>query len=210
MRSLIITMCLGASTFALGPTSSAQSKPGGAPAKPAPAAPAQPPARLTVAQIMDRQLSNLESDLVPLAEAMPEDKYSFAPTQGEFKGVRTFALQVKHVANTNYAIFAALLGEKLPPTVDVNAENGSDKVTSKADIVKLLKESFTIGHRAMNAMSESTLTDRLPDPSGGNNPGPTRLGAASLTIWHSFDHYGQMVEYARMNGIVPPASRPRK
>jgi hypothetical protein len=194
MRTLITTLCLALATPAFGQG-----------AKPA-AKPAAPEA-MTVAQIMDRQLSALEKDFVPAADAMPDDKFSFAPTQGEFKGVRTFALEVKHVAHTNLMLFAMLLGEKLPPNVDPKEDNGPDKMTSKADIMKYLKDSFAIGHRAMKALSPTTLTERLKDPSGGNNPGPTRLGAASLTLWHSFDHYGQMVEYLRMNGIIPPASR---
>jgi hypothetical protein len=213
MRKLIPTLCLGLATFASGQAWAAPTKPA-APAKPGAAAtakpaatPDQPPPKMTVAQIMDRQLSALESEFVPAADAMPEDKFTFAPTQGEFKGVRTFALQIKHVAHTNLMLFAAVLGEKLPANVDPKEDNGPDKMTSKADIMKYLKDSFAMGHRAMAALNESTLTERVASPDGGKGPGPTRLGAASLTLWHSFDHYGQMVEYLRMNGIIPPASR---
>lgn len=202
MRHLIAALCLALATFAVGQAWSAPSKPA-APAKPA--APSEPPPKLTIAQIMDRQLTTLEKEFVPAAEAMPDDKFNFAPTQGEFKGVRTFALEVKHVAHTNTVVFSMLLGEKLPPGEDPNKDNGSDKMTSKADIVKYLKDSFAMGHRAMAALSEANLTERVTGPDG--KPGPTRLGAASLTVWHSYDHYGQMVEYLRMNGIVPPASR---
>lgn len=195
MRTLIAIVCL------------ALAGPAFAQGAPPPKAAAKPPDKVSVAQIMDRQLSALEGDLVPAVEAMPDDKFNFAPTQGEFKGVRTFALQVKHVAQTNTVLFSMLLGEKLPAGVDPKDDNGSEKMTSKADIVKFLKDSFTLGHRAMKTLTEANLTQRLKDPSGGSNPGPTRLGAASLTVWHSFDHYGQMVEYLRMNGIIPPASR---
>ncbi len=203
MRPLIATLCLSLATVAVGQAWSAPNKPA-APAKPAPAAD-QPPPKLTVAQIMDRQLTGLEKEFVPAAEAMPDDKFGFAPTQGEFKDVRTFALQIKHVAHTNFELFSALLGEKPPANVDPNEDNGPAKMTSKADILKYLKDSFAMGHRAMATLSEANLTERLTGPDG--KPGPTRLGAASLTVWHSFDHYGQMVEYLRMNGIVPPASR---
>lgn len=204
MRHWIATLCLGLATVGQAWSAPTKSAAPAAPAKPA-AAPDQPPPKLTVAQIMDRQLTNLENDFVPAAEAMPDDKFNFAPTQGEFKGVRTFALQVKHVATTNFVLFAGLLGEKLPANVDPKQDNGPDKMTSKADIIKYLKDSFAMGHRAMNTLSEANLTERVAGPDG--KPGPTRLGAASLTVWHSFDHYGQMVEYLRMNGIVPPASR---
>jgi hypothetical protein len=203
MRILIATVCLALSAPAFGQGAAPNAKPADPTAKAA-AKPAVPE-KLTVAQIMDRQLSALEGDIVPAAEAMPEDKFTFAPTQGEFKGVRTFALQIKHVAHTNWMIFSMLLGEKLPANVDPKEDNGPDKMTSKADIIKYLKDSFTLGHRAMKSLTATNLTERLKDPSG--SPGPTRLGGASLTVWHSFDHYGQMVEYLRMNGIVPPASR---
>ncbi|HEX3760720.1 MAG TPA: DinB family protein [Kofleriaceae bacterium] len=200
MRHLIATLCLGLATLA-GPAWSAPNKPAASPAR---TAADQPPPKLTIAQIMDRQLTALEKEFVPAAEAMPDDKFGFAPTQGEFKGVRTFALQIKHVAHTNFMVFAGLLGEKLPANVDPKEDNGPDKMTSKADILKYLKDSFAMGHRAMATLTESNLTERVATPQG---PGPTRLGAASLPLWHSFDHYGQMVEYLRMNGVVPPASR---
>lgn len=204
MRHLIATLCLGLATLAgpaAGPAWSAPNKPAAPPARPATD---QPPPALTIAQIMDRQLTSLEKEFVPAVEAMPDDKFNFAPTQGEFKGVRTFALQIKHVAHTNFMVFAALLGEKPPANVDPKEDNGPDKMTSKADILKYIKDSFAMGHRAMATLTETNLTERVTTPQG---PGPTRLGAASLPLWHSFDHYGQMVEYLRMNGVVPPASR---
>ena len=199
-KVLTLLFVLAVSTFALAQSSGTpQSKP---------SAPTQPPPKMTVAQIMDRSLTNVENEFVPAAEAMPEDKFGFAPTQGEFKTVRTFALQVKHVAHTNFMIFAGMLGEKPPANVDPKEDNGPESMTAKADIIKYLKDSFAMGHRAMATLTEANLTERLtPNPFGGNGPGPTRLGIANLTLWHSFDHYGQMVEYLRMNGIIPPASR---
>jgi hypothetical protein len=152
----------------------------------------------SVAEVLDRQFSNMEKDLVPAAEAMPADKYDFAPSNGEFKGVRTFAQQVKHIATTNYQVSAALLGEK--PPVDTSNENGPDTIKGKDDVVKFLKDSCAYTHKAI-----ASLTDKnLLDPVNGRG---THLATANLTIWHSFDHYGQMVEYLRMNGIIPPASR---
>jgi uncharacterized damage-inducible protein DinB len=213
MRKLIAIWYLGLATSAFAQPAAKPATPAkAAPAKSAtpakaaePAKPAEQPPKPTVATIMDRQLTALEHELVPAAEAMPDNKFNFAPTQGEFKGVRTFALQIKHVAQTNHVIFSGILGEKLPPNIDPKQDNGPDAMTSRADILKFLKDSFTLGHRAMATLTEANLTERIPGD--GGNPGPTRLGAASLTLWHSFDHYGQMVEYLRMNGIVPPASR---
>ena len=68
----------------------------------------------TVSQVLEHSVTNVEHEFVPAAEAMPEDKYLFAPTSGEFKGVRTFAQQVKHVAAVNYMLAAGILGEKPP------------------------------------------------------------------------------------------------
>ena len=166
MRTLIATVC-----FALAAAASGQAL--GQGTAPAPKPVAKAPEKVTVGQIMDRQLSALENDFVPAAEAMPEDKFNFAPTQGEFKGVRTFALQIKHVAHTNLQIFSMLLGEKLP-NFDPNEDNGPEKMTSKADIIKYLKDSFAMGHRAMKALTEAKLTERLKDPSNPSNPGPPR------------------------------------
>jgi len=166
-----------------------------------------PPAPLTIAQVLDRQFSGVERDIVPAAEEMPEEKYSFVPSQGEYKGVRNFREQVRHVAATNFLVFAAILGEK-PPIEIGRQENGPEAVKSKADVVKLLKDSFAYGHRALATINESNLTAWIDSPFGAGNQA-TRLGLAVLSVGHAFDHYGQMVEYLRLNGIIPPASRPR-
>jgi len=163
----------------------------------------QPAGKQTIAQVFDHYLTVVEGEFVPAAEAMPEDKYSFAPTNGEFKGVRTFAQQVKHVAAVNYMVSASILGEKSP--VDLGGENGPDSIKTKADILKFLKDSFAYAHKAAAAVNENNLTDPIDPPFGKNKT--TRLAMAALTTGHCFDHYGQMVEYLRMNGIVPPASR---
>src|ERR1700680_4702745 len=109
----------------------------------------------TVTMVLDRLTSNIEHEFVEAAEAMPEDKYSFAPTSGEFKGVRTFAQQVKHVAAVNYIVGAAILEEK--PPVEVGGESGPDSMKSKAEIVKYLKESFTYVHKAVGTIDEGNL-----------------------------------------------------
>jgi uncharacterized damage-inducible protein DinB len=164
---------------------------------------AKPEEHPTVSQIMERALKPVESEFVSAADAMPEDKYSFAPSNGEFKGVRTFAQQVKHVAAANYIIAAGILEQK--PPVDTSGENGPDSITSKADIMKFLRDSFAYLHQAVASINEKNQTDLIKNPFGENKT--TRLGFAFEAYWHPFDHYGQMVEYLRMNGIVPPASR---
>lgn len=157
----------------------------------------------TVSQVLDRSVSNVEREFVSAAEAMPEDKYPFAPTTGEFKGVRDFGQQVKHVAAVNYMVAGAMLGEKAP--VDLGGENGPDSIKSKADIVKFLKDSFTYVHKAVSATDEKNQVAEVKSPFGQGSA--TRLGLATLIVGHCFDHYGQIVEYLRMNSIVPPASR---
>ncbi len=157
----------------------------------------------TVSQVLDRSVTNVENEFVPTADAMPEDKYSFAPTTGEFKGVRTFAQQVKHVAAVNYILAAAILEEKSP--ADTGGENGPDSVTSKADIIKYLKDSFAYLHKATLSINDKNLVAPIKNPFGEGTS--TRLALAPGAVGHCFDHYGQIVEYLRLNGIIPPASR---
>jgi uncharacterized damage-inducible protein DinB len=134
---------------------------------------------------------------------MPENKFGFAPTGGEFKGVRTFGQQIKHVAAVNYELGAAILEEK--PPVDIGDESGPASITGKAEILKYLNESFAYVHKAVQSINEKNLVGTVRSPFGEGTV--TRLGLATTVAWHGFDHYGQMVEYLRMNGIVPPASR---
>lgn len=157
----------------------------------------------SIAQVLDGGVKIIESEFVPAAEAMPEDKYDFAPSNGEFKGVRTFAQQIKHVAAVNYLVGAAILGEK--PPAGTTGETGPDSAKSKADILKFLKDSFAYAHKAVATITDANALEPIPAPFGKEKA--TRAGLASLFAWHGFDHYGQMVEYLRMNGIVPPASR---
>ena len=153
--------------------------------------------------ILDHTVLNLENEFIPAAEAMPEDKFGFAPTNGEFKGVRTYAQQIKHVAAVNYELGAAILEEKSP--VDINGESGPSSISSKADIIKYLKDSFEYVHKAIATINESNLTGTVRSPFGEGKV--SRMGIAISVAWHGYDHYGQMVVYLRMNGIGPPASR---
>jgi uncharacterized damage-inducible protein DinB len=159
--------------------------------------------RRTVTQVLDRTVANVEEDFVPAAEAMPEDKFGFAPSNGEFKGVRTFGEQVKHVAAVNYLFGAAILGEKVP--VDVGDESGPTSIKTKAEIISYLKASFAYVHKAVQTINDKNLVELVQSPFGEGKV--TRLGLATSVSSHGFDHYGQMVEYLRMNGIVPPASK---
>jgi len=154
--------------------------------------------------MVDSEISAIEKQVVDVAEAMPEDKYNFSPESlnipgDDYKGVRTFAMQVKHVAASNYFIWSTITGDKLPD--GLKDGNGPADLKTKVDIIKFLKDSFAQGHKAA-----ATLTvENMLQPVGQGKS--LRLHRAEFGVAHAFDHYGQMVEYLRMNGIVPPASR---
>jgi uncharacterized damage-inducible protein DinB len=157
-----------------------------------------------ISKIFDRDVTSVEREVVSLAEAMPADKYDFAPTNGEFKTVRTFAQQMRHIAATNYAVAASILGEKCPIEYGSD-ENGPASIKTRDDIVKFLKDSFAYTHKAMATLTDQNLTEMIASAFGKNKV--PRLSMVTVPAWHSFDHYGQAVVYARMNGVVPPASR---
>jgi uncharacterized damage-inducible protein DinB len=161
------------------------------------AAPAKPAVgtQMTPSATYDKLLSGMEKEFVDAAEAMPEDKFNFSPTQGEFKGVRSFGAQVKHVAESNYYFFGGGISE-----ADMKTKSEAiEKLTSKADIIQALKDSFTQAHTFIKGIT--------PENAFVMTANGTRGGMSSFGIAHLMDHYGQMVVYLRMNGIVPPASR---
>ena len=166
-----------------------------------------PAPALTVASAIDREISIVEKEVVEAAEAMPEGKWDFSPeklnlTGADYKGVRTFSQQLKHIAAANYLIWSPITGQQPPGTV--NEGKGPDNMTAKADVLKFLKDSFAFGHKAVATLNPSNLVEPITSSSGKTT---TRLFLATFAAAHAFDHYGQVVEYLRMNGIVPPASR---
>jgi uncharacterized damage-inducible protein DinB len=179
----------------------------GATSSPAAGASASPSNPATIASAIDREISLVEKEVVEAAEAMPESKFDFSPEKlnisgSDYKGVRTFGQQLKHVAASNYLIWSPITGEKAPDTA--NDGKGPDSMTAKADIIKYLKDSFAFGHNAVATLNDSNLVQPIIR---NNKPPTTRLFLATFAAAHAFDHYGQLVEYLRMNGIVPPASR---
>jgi len=163
-------------------------------------------ASVTVSGALDFWITNSEKDIVSAADAMPEEKYSFAPTAGEFADARTFAQQVKHLAANNYRMAARMLGR--PATPDQEAETGPEAVRSKFEILEYVRGSFVALHRsAATITAENAVTPVFPARAGTVRQN-TRVQFAVDAVAHSYDHYGQIVEYLRMNGIVPPASRP--
>ena len=163
-------------------------------------APAAKPAP-TMAGTTGQWWEMISRSFVALADAMPEEKYSFAPKDGEFKGVRTFAQQVKHVACANYAFFQEI-EKKTPP--DACETGGPDPAKTKTELLAYLRKSFEYGAEVMKKMTPENALDAAGGRYGGES---TRLGLTTLAVWHASDHYGQLVIYLRMNGIVPPASR---
>jgi hypothetical protein len=155
-------------------------------------------------KIYERDLATLESEFIPLVEAMPAEKFEFVPAKGEFAKSRTFAQQATHVATVPYEVSAGMRDEKVPVDAGVN-ENGAPGLNSKGAILKYVKDAFTYAHKAMAGLTDDNIKAMVKSPfeSGKSIP---RIYLANVAIWHSYDHYGQMVVYLRMNGIVPPAS----
>lgn len=157
---------------------------------------------------MDGLLTIYESQIVGAVKAMPADKYSFAPSAAIFvpsqkvdylspndKGVRTFGQMVAHIAQANYYFFGITWGAK--PDADVKAMGS---MTSKEDTVKALESSFAYAHKQLATLTAANAFASVKDDS-------TRTSMAAFGIAHMCDHYGQLAEYLRMNGIVPPASQ---
>jgi len=170
LAALAVTILLSASAFA------AQESPG---------------------QVYAQLFSSQAEEVVAAAEAMPADKYNFVPASGEFKGVRTFAQQVTHIAEAQYFFFA---GFGVKPTIDPKTIT---KLTGKDDVVKALKDSYAFAQQAMKTITPENAFEKIAEVDGAD----TRASIAAFGLAHTNDHYGQMVVYLRMNGIVPPASR---
>lgn len=166
----------------------------------------------TVGQTLDGQLRNAEREIVGLVEAMPADKINFTPSSleikgSDFKGVRTFAQEAKHLATYIYMLSSAVLEEK--PPIDIGkGDGGPDSVQTKDQVVDYMKGAFAFGHKALASITEKNEMDQVSGPFGGQKM--ARITAGVFMMYHNFDHYGQMVEYLRMNGLVPPSSQPRQ
>lgn len=155
-----------------------------------------PAVQISPAQVLDQMLNRYANEMVPLVQAMPADKFNFAPTNGQFTGVRTFAQQVEHVAEANYHYFGSIsaTAPKIPDMASLK---------TKDQIVQALEDSIAYGHQVI-----ATITpENAFAPMGSGRFVHTRAGTAAAAIAHGYDHYGQLVEYLRMNGIIPPSSR---
>jgi hypothetical protein len=164
----------------------------------------------TVASALLRGIQFQEYELRSAARAMPEEKYSYRPAEGKFKNekpefgpaeVRTFAEQVKHVACSNFGFAAEFDGQKPPGGCD---KGGPSAARTKKELLIYLRDSFAAIRKSVGAITAQNMYEPIEGPYAGPN---TRLGLATVVIWHCADHYGQMTLYLRLNNIVPPASR---
>jgi hypothetical protein len=158
-----------------------------------------------VSKLYDDQLDLVESNVLRLAKAMPADKYDFAPSGSALEGVRTFGEQVRHVATMIY-MTAAIATRETSPVGAGRENNGPANLKTKDEIVRYLEESIKYARRAVATLTEENQFEMVPTVFGPMS----KVGVISGITYHSYDHYGQMVIYARMNGIVPPASVPSR
>lgn len=169
---------------------------------PPPAAPAG--TKEDPAKAVDGLVSMMESEVVGAAKAMPADKYGFAPAQGifaanqstQFDTVRTFVAQVTHLAQANYFFFG---WSGIKPDKDLKAIGA---IATKDEALAALEASFVYAHKAIATITAENAFVVVKPVDGFT----TRTTIAAFAAAHGYDHYGQMVEYLRMNGIVPPAS----
>jgi len=160
-----------------------------------------------IGKVFDDQVSTVQREVLGLAEKMPADKYDFAPTSpGTFTGVRTYALQVRHIATYIYRIAASVSGEKAPVEIGPT-DNGPDTLKTKEEIIAYFQGALAFAHMAMDTLNEKNMFDQVPSPFGRGTM--ARVAAAAFLGQHSYDHYGQMVVYARMNGVIPGGGPPR-
>ncbi len=155
----------------------------------------------SIAESVSGTLQFAEGNFIGLAEAMPEDKYSYIPTVGKFDGVRSFGEQVKHVACAQFAFFNEFEGKKPPEDCE---KGGHDPAKTKAELIKYLKDSFDYSNRVLATLTANNALYRVEGRYAGPN---TKLGISVVAVWHITDHYGQLVEYLRLNGIVPPMTQ---
>jgi uncharacterized damage-inducible protein DinB len=155
----------------------------------------------SIADSVSSMLQFAEGNFLGIAEAMPESQYSFVPTAGKFDDVRSFGEQVKHVACAQFAFFNEFEGKKPPEDCE---KGGHEPARTKPELIKYLKDSFDYSNRVLATLTAKNALERVEGRYAGPN---TKLGISVVAVWHITDHYGQLVEYLRMNGIVPPMTQ---
>jgi hypothetical protein len=157
------------------------------------------------AKSFDAQLTQIEKTILNAANAMPADKYGFAPSQAifapgqavKYDTVRTFAQLCTHTIQANYFFFSAIGGIKPDASVDVKAIGD---LKSKDEIIKALTDTFAFAHKAVANVTAANAFESVRGLG-------TRASTFAAAMGHAEDEYGQIVEYLRMNAIIPPASQ---
>jgi len=165
-------------------------------AKKEPPKPADPPNKV----LLD-SWNDIGRKLIAMAEDFPEDKYEFKTTPAQ----RSFAEQLLHAAGANYFFVNAVTGNKSPNPEEAMKR---DHYKNKAEIVAFVKKAFADGAAAIQAKGDKGLSDLVVDPFANQQVQFRDL--AYGFIEHSGEHYGQLVVYYRVSGLVPPESRPKK
>jgi uncharacterized damage-inducible protein DinB len=194
-RSFLLVLMIAGLTIC----APAQSKPGKQKSKAPAAGPGDIPT--TIADSVGNNMKFIEGSFLGVAEAMPENKYDFIPSGGNFEGVRSFGEQVKHVACAQFGFFNEFQGKQPPADCE---KGGHNPAKTKAELIQYLKDSFDYGNRVLGTLNAKNALDRVEGRYAGPN---TKLGISVIAVWHITDHYGQMVEYLRMNGLVPPMTQ---
>ena len=197
-RSPLLLLVVAVFTLVLPARSQAVQKHG---ALPRPAAAKADDIPKTIGASVGNTMKFIEGSFLGVAEAMPESKYDFIPTGGTFEGVRSFGEQVKHVACAQFAFFNEFEGKQPPADCE---KGGHNPAKTKAELIAYLKESFDYSNRVLATLNAKNALDRVEGRYAGPN---TKLGISVIAVWHITDHYGQMVEYLRMNGMVPPTTQ---
>lgn len=143
------------------------------------------------------QFTTGKTNLTRAAEKMPEENFAFKPSDD----VRSFGQLIGHVANAQYTFCSAALGEASPNKVNIEQTK-----TSKADLVAALKDAFAYCDKAYDSMTDATAAAVVKFGRGEQ----ARLGVLSFNNMHNYEHYGNVVTYMRIKGLVPPSSEPRR
>jgi uncharacterized damage-inducible protein DinB len=143
---------------------------------------------------MVKDWNDLKATMDKIAAAMPEDKFSFKSTPAQ----RDYGQQIMHVAQVNFKILQAVGAKVPPPTIDL-------KATTKAGIIKAMDDSFDYGTAILKEQTDQTMLQPAAMPPGFMGPS-SKARIYTFLIGHTWDIYGQMAVYLRLNGVVPPAS----
>jgi uncharacterized damage-inducible protein DinB len=180
---LAVVLCTPTGTHAQAPAKDAAPKPPDSPSK-----------------VLLDSWNDIGRKLIAMAEDFPEDKYDFKPVPAQ----RSFAEQLLHAAGANYFLIYAAKGLKPPEGDDPKRSDFKDK----AAVVAFVRKSFSEGAALISSKGDSGMSDVMIDPFSKNQ---TRFGDFAWGfIEHSGEHYGQLVVYYRVAGLVPPESRPKK